>query len=113
MFMIKACQMVRRPLSQFPDQSRRELRLSNAETACCLRRQLGMVPPVRGGKQAGEHDDFGVGGHFDPGLGGAVGITERILTEHFEPAVPPLPKGLSASLTGEPPGQAVAGVDEG
>ncbi|MFI8266676.1 hypothetical protein [Streptomyces sp. NPDC085665] len=42
-----------------------------------------------------------------------MGITERVLAEHSEPAVPPLPKRLSASLTGEPPGQAVAGIDEG
>ncbi|MFF1897246.1 hypothetical protein [Streptomyces sp. NPDC058206] len=42
-----------------------------------------------------------------------MGITERVLAQHFESAVPPLPKRLSALLTGEPPGQAVAGVDEG
>ena len=65
------------------------------------------------GEQAGENDDFGVGGHFDPGFGGTVGIAERVLAQHVEPTVPAVSKALAAALAGELPGQAVAGDDVG
>jgi hypothetical protein len=51
-----------------------------------------MVSPVQGGEQAGEYEDFGVGDQLDPGVGRAVGVTERVLAQHFESAVPALAK---------------------
>ncbi|MFK0114159.1 hypothetical protein [Streptomyces sp. NPDC091217] len=40
-------------------------------------------------------------------------ITERVLAQHVKATVPSLPKRLTAALAGEPPGQAIAGVDVG
>jgi hypothetical protein len=40
---------------------------------------MAVASPVRGGEQAGENDGFGIGDQFDPGFGGTVEITERVL----------------------------------
>jgi len=42
-----------------------------------------------------------------------VGIAEGVLAQHVDPTVPAGAEGLAAALAGEPPGQAVAGVDVG
>ncbi|MFF3577692.1 hypothetical protein [Streptomyces mirabilis] len=91
----------------------RKLMGCDVESLCCFGRQLGMVSPVWRGQQAAENDGFGVGGQLDPGVGGTVGITERVLAQHVEAAVPALPKRLTAAPAGEPPGQVIAGGDVG